>query len=89
MTPEMTAQMEQELKRTEAIINSMTPDERDDHLIINGVAPQAHRRWAAATTVNDVNSLLKQYVEMKRMMRADDAAATGCSAAWAARSRAS
>ncbi|MBO0798936.1 MAG: signal recognition particle protein, partial [Blastocatellia bacterium] len=36
MTPEMTSQMEGELKRTEAIINSMTTAEREDHMIING-----------------------------------------------------
>src|SRR5262249_50631448 len=36
LTPEMTAQMEKELKRTEAIINSMTLAERDNHQIING-----------------------------------------------------
>lgn len=68
MTPEMTAQMERELKRTEAIINSMTPREREDHQIING---SRRKRIASGsgTQVSDVNSLLKQYVEMKKMMR--------------------
>jgi signal recognition particle subunit SRP54 len=68
MTPEMTAQMEKELKRTEAVINSMTPAERDDHLIING---SRRRRIAlgSGTTINDVNKLLKQYAEMKIMMQ--------------------
>lgn len=67
MTPEMSAQMEKEMKRTEAIINSMTPVERDNHLIIS-----ASRRRRIATgsgnTVKDVDRLLKQYVEMKTMM---------------------
>jgi signal recognition particle subunit SRP54 len=68
MTPEMTAQMERELKRTEAIINSMTPRERDEHQIING---SRRKRIAAGSgsSVNDVNNLLKQYAEMKKMMR--------------------
>jgi len=68
LTPEMTAQMEQELKRTEAIINSMTPKERDDHTVING-ARRKRIAGGSGTTVSEVNSLLKQYVEMKRMMR--------------------
>ncbi|MGE0130200.1 MAG: signal recognition particle protein [Blastocatellales bacterium] len=67
MTPEMSAQMERELKRTEAIINSMTPGERDNHLIISA---SRRRRIAmgSGNTVKDVDKLLKQYVEMKTMM---------------------
>ncbi|HKX26487.1 MAG TPA: signal recognition particle protein, partial [Blastocatellia bacterium] len=68
LTPEMTSQMEKELKRTEAIINSMTQGEREDHLIIN--APRRKRiALGSGTTINDVNRLLKQYVEMKTMMQ--------------------
>ncbi len=68
MTPEMSAQMESEMKRTEAIINSMTLKERDNHLIIS---PPRRRRIAmgSGTKVKDVDNLLKQYVEMKRMMQ--------------------
>jgi len=68
MTPEMTAQMENEMKRTEAIINSMTMKERDNHLIIN----QSRRRRIAmgsGTKVKDVDNLLKQYIEMKMVMQ--------------------
>lgn len=67
MTPEMTAQMEKELKRTEAIINSMTPAERDNHLIISA---SRRRRIAMGSgcAVKDVDKMLKQYVEMKTMM---------------------
>ncbi len=67
MTPEMTEQMEKEMKRTEAIINSMTPAERENHLIIS----QSRRRRIARGSghqVKDVDKLLKQYVEMKAMM---------------------
>jgi signal recognition particle subunit SRP54 len=67
MTPEMSTQMEREMKRTEAIINSMTPAERDNHLIIS--APRRRRiALGSGTTINDVNKLLKQYAEMKVMM---------------------
>lgn len=67
MTPEMTAQMEKEMKRTVAIINSMTPAERENHLIISA---SRRRRIAmgSGNTVKDVDKLLKQYVEMKAMM---------------------
>jgi signal recognition particle subunit SRP54 len=68
MTPEMTSQMEKELKRTEAIINSMTPGERDDHLTING-SRRKRIALGSGTTINDVNKLLKQYSEMKLMMQ--------------------
>jgi signal recognition particle subunit SRP54 len=67
MTPEMSGVMEREMKRTEAIINSMTLAERDNHLLLS---PSRRRRVAmgSGTTINDVNKLLKQYVEMKQMM---------------------
>ena len=68
VTPEMSAQMEQEMKRTEAIINSMTPKERDNHLVING-SRRKRIAGGSGTTVNDVNSLLKQYAEMRKMMK--------------------
>jgi signal recognition particle subunit SRP54 len=68
MTPEMTAQMENELKRTEAIINSMTPAEREDHLMING-SRRKRIALGSGTTINDVNKLLKQYAEMKIVMQ--------------------
>ncbi len=67
LTPEMTAKMEQEMKRTEAIINSMTPGERANHLLINSSRRQRIAR-GSGTKVNEVNAMLQQYVEMKKMM---------------------
>jgi signal recognition particle subunit SRP54 len=60
--------MEKELKRTEAIIDSMTWEERNDHRILNA---NRRRRIArgSGTTVASVNQLIKQYVEMRQMMR--------------------
>lgn len=57
---------ERELKKVEAIILSMTPDERRNHAIING---SRRKRIASGsgTKVEDVNRLLKQFLEMRKM----------------------
>ncbi|HSK29450.1 MAG TPA: signal recognition particle protein [Candidatus Limnocylindria bacterium] len=59
---------EQELKRVEAIINSMTRQERRNPALLNG---SRRRRIAqgSGTTVTDVNRLMKQFMEMKKMMQ--------------------
>ena len=61
-------QAEKELKRVEAIINSMTLEERRNPAILNG---SRRRRIAqgSGTTVTEVNRLIKQFLEMKKMMR--------------------
>jgi signal recognition particle subunit SRP54 len=58
---------EKELVRIEAIINSMTGAERRNHKIING---SRRRRIAlgSGTSVQDVNRLLKNFVQTKKMM---------------------
>ncbi len=59
---------EKEITRIVAIIDSMTARERMNHMIING----ARRRRIAkgsGTTVQDVNSLLKQYTQTRKMMK--------------------
>ena len=59
---------EKELKRVEAIINSMTTQERRNPAILNG---SRRRRIAqgSGTTVTDINRLMKQFLEMKKMMQ--------------------
>ena len=59
---------ERELKRVEAIINSMTLQERRSPAILNG---SRRRRIAqgSGTSVADVNRLMKQFLEMKKMMQ--------------------
>jgi signal recognition particle subunit SRP54 len=59
---------EKEFVRMEAIINSMTKDERRSVDIINA---SRRRRIAngSGTSVQDVNRLLKSYGEARRMMR--------------------
>jgi signal recognition particle subunit SRP54 len=68
LTDEQSELMEKELKRTEAIIDSMTRAERVNHMILNA---NRRRRIArgSGTTVAQVNSLIKQYTEMRRMMQ--------------------
>ena len=59
---------EKKLKRTEAIITSMTNAEREDPAIING---SRRKRIAAGsgTSVQEVNRLLNQFEQMKKMMK--------------------
>jgi signal recognition particle subunit SRP54 len=59
---------EKELKHVEAIINSMTLQERRSPGILNG---SRRRRIAqgSGTSVTDVNRLMKQFLEMKKMMQ--------------------
>jgi len=68
LTDEQSAMMEKEMRRTEAIIDSMTRAERLNHMILNA---NRRRRIArgSGTTVAQVNSLIKQYTEMRRMMQ--------------------
>ncbi len=59
---------ENEITRVVAIIDSMTPKERYNHMLING----ARRRRIAkgsGTTVQEVNNLLKQYAQARKMMK--------------------
>jgi signal recognition particle subunit SRP54 len=59
---------EKELVRVEAIINSMTPQERKSPEIINGSRRQRISK-GSGTSVQDVNQLLKQYLQAKKMLR--------------------
>ncbi len=59
---------DKEIGRVVAIIDSMTVKERNNHMIING----ARRRRIAkgsGTSVQDVNNLLKQYAQARKMMK--------------------
>jgi signal recognition particle subunit SRP54 len=59
---------EQEFAKIEAIILSMTAQERRDHEILNG---SRRRRIAlgSGTKVEDVNKLIKQFIEMRKVMK--------------------
>ncbi|HSE39833.1 MAG TPA: signal recognition particle protein, partial [Acidobacteriota bacterium] len=59
---------ENALVRIEAIINSMTPAERNNHSLING---SRRKRIAkgSGTSVEEVNRLLKQFVQAQKMIK--------------------
>jgi signal recognition particle subunit SRP54 len=59
---------EGELTKTEAIINSMTEKERNNHQMING-SRRKRIAMGSGTSVQEVNRLLKQYVQAKKMMK--------------------
>jgi signal recognition particle subunit SRP54 len=59
---------EKQLARVEAIISSMTPDERRKQHIINGSRRKRIAR-GSGTSVEEVNRLLKQFVQMQKMLK--------------------
>jgi signal recognition particle subunit SRP54 len=59
---------DKQLSRVQAIISSMTPAERNDHQLLNGSRRKRIAR-GSGTTVEDVNRLLKQFVEMRKMLK--------------------
>src|ERR1700675_1366487 len=56
------------LKSVEAVINSMTAKERADHNLIDGKRRKRIAR-GSGTSVQEVNQVLKQYGDMRRMMK--------------------
>ena len=59
---------EKEITRLVAIVDSMTVRERNNHMLING----ARRRRIAkgsGTSVQEVNNLLRQYAQMRKMFK--------------------
>lgn len=68
LTDEQEAEGEKQLRRTEAIINSMTKKERAKPSIVDA---KRKKRIAAGsgTDVSDVNRLLKQFEQMQKMMK--------------------
>jgi len=59
---------EKQLARVEAMINSMTPAERRNYKVINGSRRKRIAR-GCGTSVEDVNRLLKQFVQMRKMLK--------------------
>jgi signal recognition particle subunit SRP54 len=54
--------------KVEAIINSMTKQERNNYVILNG-SRKKRIATGSGTTVADVNRLVKQHLQMKKMMK--------------------
>jgi signal recognition particle subunit SRP54 len=59
---------DKEIGRIEAIIRSMTPEERREPQIMNG-SRRLRVAQGSGTTTNEVNQLLKQFKDMQKMMR--------------------
>jgi len=59
---------DRELVKIEAIINSMTPEERRRHALING-SRRKRIAGGSGTTIQDVNRLLKNYTQVMKMMK--------------------
>jgi len=59
---------EKQINRVEAIINSMTAHERVHHEVINGSRRKRIAR-GSGTSVQEVNNLLRQYTQMKKMFK--------------------
>src|SRR5579862_1942385 len=59
---------EKQINRVEAIINSMTPYEREHHEVINGNRRKRIAR-GSGTSVQEVNQLLRQYAQMRKMFK--------------------
>ena len=59
---------DRELVKIAAMIDSMTKKERNNYLIIDG---RRRKRIAlgSGTTVQDVNRMLKNYIELRKMMK--------------------
>ncbi len=57
-----------QLQKVEAMIDSMTPGERRDPSLLNGSRRKRVAR-GSGSTVQDVNRLLKQFVQMRKMMK--------------------
>jgi len=73
--PKDTSVDEKKLKQVEAIINSMTNEERRDHNVLDG---KRRKRIAkgSGTSVQEVNQVVKQYLQMRQMMKQYGALAT-------------
>jgi signal recognition particle subunit SRP54 len=66
--PEIGAAEERRLTRTAAIIDSMTPRERRNPGLLNASRKRRIAR-GSGTSVQDINQLMKQYLQMKKMMK--------------------
>ena len=67
LTDEQTEQIERQMRRTEAIIDSMTKQERNNYKIIDA-SRKTRIAKGSGSTIAEVNALLRQYEDMRKMM---------------------
>jgi signal recognition particle subunit SRP54 len=68
ISPEQADMMQHKLRKTEAIINSMTPKERSNHHIID-IGRRRRIAKGSGSSLTEVNNLLDEYIQMRRVMR--------------------
>ncbi|MFZ1701446.1 MAG: signal recognition particle protein [Pyrinomonadaceae bacterium] len=67
ITDEQSEVVDHQMQRTEAIIGSMTRQERNDHKVIDA-SRKTRIAGGSGSTIAEVNQLLRQYEQMKKMM---------------------
>ena len=67
ISDEQSAEVDTQMKRTEAIIDSMTRAERNDHRVLDASRKTRIAR-GSGSTIAEVNQLLRQYEQMRKMM---------------------
>lgn len=67
ISDEQSAEVDHQMKRTEAIIDSMTTTERNDHRLLDASRKTRIAR-GSGSTIAEVNQLLRQYEQMRKMM---------------------
>ncbi len=67
LSDEQSAEVDVQMKRTEAIIDSMTKRERNDSKILDA-SRKTRIAGGSGTTIAEVNQLLRQYEQMRKMM---------------------
>jgi len=68
LSDEQSEQVEAQMKRTEAIIDSMTKQERNNHKILDA-SRKTRIAKGSGSTIADVNQLIRQYEQMRKMMQ--------------------
>jgi signal recognition particle subunit SRP54 len=67
LSDEQSEQVEAQMKRTEAIIDSMTRAERDNYKVIDA-SRKTRIAKGSGSTIGEVNQLIRQYEQMRKMM---------------------
>jgi signal recognition particle subunit SRP54 len=67
LSDEQSTEVDKQMKRTEAIIGSMTKAERDDHRLLDA-SRKTRVAKGSGSTIAEVNQLLRQYEQMRKMM---------------------
>ena len=67
ISDEQSVEVDQQMRRTEAIIDSMTKLERNDHRVLDASRKTRIAR-GSGSTIAEVNQLLRQYEQMRKMM---------------------